>query len=471
MSVKTPVTDNGIKTKVVLLGNKILIIGEDGMTISEIAFNQIPEELILDSSGNCYVRGPFTTAGIGRQLASVTNTGTLNDFSPTFSSSSNVLDIISDGGTGYYVASFNEIYHLDSNGIIDLNFNANFSTYVYAMALDATYLYVGGQFTTANGTSRNRIARIDKNTGVLDLTWDPNINSGSRVESMVLEGTDLYIAGSFSQVSTTARTNAAKIDSSTGTLDGSWIPNPNNTTKVIKSDINGIYFGGEFTSIGGSSRNRIARVDKVNGTADSFNPGATGTVNDIAIDGTNLYVVGNFGGMTIAPGVAYAIKMDTSAVPDLTWDPDSSRIITTVAFDSVGVYLGSTISGTLNGNTTPVTFNNIGKVNKTDGTADASWTSLAGTLNDVNIIFVNGNNIIYGGNIIMVNIKQREWGAKIDSNGDLTNWDPRPSGSIDSLVINGSDVYLAGDFETINDGASVAYKFAIVNNTDGTINT
>ena len=57
--------------------------------------------------------------------------------------------------------------------------------------------YVGGDFTQVGTVTRNRLAHI-RADGSVDPAFNPNLNSG--VTSLVLSGTTLYAAGSFTQV-------------------------------------------------------------------------------------------------------------------------------------------------------------------------------------------------------------------------------------------------------------------------------
>ena len=52
--------------------------------------------------------------------------------------------------------------------------------------------------------------------------------------------------------------------------------------------------GGLFTAIGGQTRNEIACLDTGTALANAWDPNADGAVNVLAINGTNLYVGGNF---------------------------------------------------------------------------------------------------------------------------------------------------------------------------------
>ena len=68
------------------------------------------------------------------------------------------------------------------------NPNANFR--VYELELSGSNIYIGGLFTNVGGQARNRIAAIDKTTG-LATAWDPNSNNS--VRAIVVDGSTVYV--------------------------------------------------------------------------------------------------------------------------------------------------------------------------------------------------------------------------------------------------------------------------------------
>lgn len=149
------------------------------------------------SPGKFIIGGSFRTYnGIRRSgIAMINIDGTLdlsfNDFSGItngVSTGSTVLDIeivgakiiIVGGFNSYNGLSANRIIRLNSDGSIDNNFNVgtgpNNSINTITSSGDNKFL-IGGNFTTYNGTSRNKIAKINYN-GSLDIAFNP-INVGN----------------------------------------------------------------------------------------------------------------------------------------------------------------------------------------------------------------------------------------------------------------------------------------------------
>ena len=83
-----------------------------------------------------------------------------------------VYAVVPDGAGGWYIGgSFtqinqtprNRVAHINSDHTLDLNWNPDADSTVYALALshDGQTLYVGGDFTSIGGQTRNRIAALD----------------------------------------------------------------------------------------------------------------------------------------------------------------------------------------------------------------------------------------------------------------------------------------------------------------------
>ena len=76
-------------------------------------------------------------------------------------------------------------------------------------------VFVGGGFTTVNGTAAPRLAKLELATGRLIRTFQGNVNG--TVKTMARVGTRLFIGGSFTSVSGLPRANLAEVNTLTGT--------------------------------------------------------------------------------------------------------------------------------------------------------------------------------------------------------------------------------------------------------------
>ncbi len=137
---------------------------------------------------------------------------------------------------------------------------------VDALLVHNGYLYVGGNILQVNGaTTRRHIAAFSLPARTLDPNWDPNVNSGSSVESITAGNGKIFFGGSFTQVNGgTGRAYAAAFnEAGLGvTVLDAWNPSPNFITRFITYHNNKLYLGGIFNAInGGTPRARFAVVD------------------------------------------------------------------------------------------------------------------------------------------------------------------------------------------------------------------
>lgn len=208
----------------------------------------------LDSSGNVYAGGNFTTvAATGRnRAAAISAAGALLSWNPNLNSDCN------------------------------------------ALLVSGTTVYLGGTFTTADGGTARGLACAFNTSGTL-LGWDPAVGTGGskRVMALALTGGQVYIGGLFSDLNGgTGRNNAAAVDASTGVLS-SWNPNMSSVVNCMATDGTNIYMGGAFTTVGGTARTRVASVS-VDGVLQSLDPGPSAQPVGMAVSGSFLYVTGAF---------------------------------------------------------------------------------------------------------------------------------------------------------------------------------
>jgi hypothetical protein len=204
---------------------------------------------------------------------------------------------------------------------------------VYALAANATSLYVGGQFQAYRNVTfaANHLAKVDLGTGALDTAFCPPgaMANGfdSPVRALALDGATLYVGGDFTDYRgvTNAANYLAKLNAATGALDATFSPpggsNANGFDRTVTSLLtvgNGLYVGGQLDAYRGvpSSANHLARLDKTTGALDTVftranNNGLDGDVLAMVAVGGALYVGGQFTDHDGAPFVAnYLAKLD-----------------------------------------------------------------------------------------------------------------------------------------------------------------
>ncbi|MEM6321521.1 MAG: delta-60 repeat domain-containing protein, partial [Bacteroidota bacterium] len=155
---------------------------------------------------------------------------------------------------------------LSQDGSLDTSFDpgsgTNATVQSVAVQSDGKVL-IGGDFTTVNGTSRARIARLNAD-GSLDTSFDPGSGTNGDVQSVAVQSDGkVLIGGFFTTVDGTGRRRIARLNAD-GSLDTSFDPGSgtNATVQSVAVQSDGkVLIGGDFTSVDGTSRNSIARLN------------------------------------------------------------------------------------------------------------------------------------------------------------------------------------------------------------------
>ncbi|GMA86224.1 hypothetical protein GCM10025868_14740 [Angustibacter aerolatus] len=198
---------------------------------------------------------------------------------------------------------------------------------------DGTRVYVAGDFTQANGVSRNRVAAFNATTGALITSFAPVLNS--KASSILATDTAIYVGGVFTSANGNARSKVAAFAPSNGGLLP-WNPNADSTVfAMVKTPGGKVVLGGNFQNVGGSAAYGLAGVDAVtgaqvpwNGNQKVRNAGADSSINSLSIKGDKIYG----SGYTYGAGgnLEGAFQADAES-GDVTWVEDCHG-------DTYGVY-------------------------------------------------------------------------------------------------------------------------------------
>jgi uncharacterized delta-60 repeat protein len=160
---------------------------DSGFAASGDGFNGQVTALAVQADGKIVVGGAFTQySGTARnRIARLNADGTLDTgFNPGSAANDVVWAIalqadgkavIGGAFTSFNGTARNRVARLNTNGSLDtgIAFSGGANGPVFSLVLDADGRFlIGGDFTTYNGVSRNRIARLATN-GALDTTFDP----------------------------------------------------------------------------------------------------------------------------------------------------------------------------------------------------------------------------------------------------------------------------------------------------------
>jgi uncharacterized delta-60 repeat protein len=289
-------------------------------------FNGSVETIDIQSDGKIIVGGNFTSyngTSINRIIRLNTDATVDTSFSvgTGFNSTVFTINIQSDGKiivggnfTSYNGTSINRIIRLNSDGTIDTGFTVGtgFQDQVYYSALQSDgKIIVGGQFISYNGTSSNRIIRLNSD-GTIDTGFSIGTGFNGNVWAIKISGTSIYIGGEFTQYNGVTNERLVMLNSD-GTINTSFTClGFNNIVYAIdiQSD-DKVIVGGSFTSYNSVTHNRIIRLN-TDGTIDnSFRSreGFNNEVRFILVEPNDEILVGGFFGLYDILGQARFIRL------------------------------------------------------------------------------------------------------------------------------------------------------------------
>jgi hypothetical protein len=162
---------------------------------------------------------------------------------------------------------------------------------VRALVTDGTSVWVGGNFRNVAGVTKNRIAKVDASSGVLDPLFVASTTN--TVRALALRGSALYLGGNFGAVNGATRLRIGKVGSDRGRLDTSFVAVLDGTVHGLAASPTSdeVYTSGAFTLVNGMPRSGVAALNGSTGATDATVFGsATTTVGlDISPDGALLY--------------------------------------------------------------------------------------------------------------------------------------------------------------------------------------
>lgn len=163
---------------------------------------------------------------------------------------------------------------------------------------DGKRLYVGGDFTSVDGTAVKRVVALNPKTGAVIPGWAPDMSS--TVKAIVATGDVVYLGGSFSAVGSTGRSKLAAVRAADGALLP-WKPVASGgsvNALIVSPDRTKVVAGGAFTSLNGSSEPGfgLGAVDAVSGKSLPTpvndvvrNAGRDAAITSLSSDGSSWY--------------------------------------------------------------------------------------------------------------------------------------------------------------------------------------
>jgi PKD repeat protein len=180
----------------------------------------------------------------------------------------------------------------------------NGQAHVVKASPDGSRIYVAGDFTKANGQTRNRVAAYSTATGALITTFRPNVTG--QVRALAATGDTVYLGGNFSAVGGTSRTKLAAVRAADGSLLP-WAPVPGAAAGATVSTANAVYAlvvtdagqvvaAGRFDTLNGQNATGVGALDPVTGATRPFainklltNQGPNSAIWSLSTDGTLVF--------------------------------------------------------------------------------------------------------------------------------------------------------------------------------------
>jgi uncharacterized delta-60 repeat protein len=285
-------------------------------------------------------------------------------------------------------------------------------------------IIVCGNFTTYMGISRNRIARLNPDLS-LDLSFDPGSGANNAIQTIVLLANGkILIGGNFTTFNGTSANRIARLNID-GSLDSTFTvgTGTNNIVNTLALQSDGkILVGGNFTTFNSLSQNRIVRLN-ADGTLDStFNvgTGANANIHSIKIQSDGMVLIA--GSFTTYNGTAgnriIRLNTDGSIDPGFSSGSGFDTTVYSLALQADGKIMVSGMFSTYNG----VTKNRIVRLN-TNGDLDNSFSfnayNFISTIEGIQFVTVLPNAKILIGNRDLAQTNQETGVFRLNADGSV----------------------------------------------------
>jgi hypothetical protein len=184
------------------------------------------------------------------------------------------------------------------NLITSFNHSLNAQGLRVVASPDGSRIYVGGDFTTVDGVTRNHLAAFDTSTGALVTSFAPSVSA--RVRAIAATNSTVYFGGNFFNVGGSARTRLAAVTAATGANLSSWRPTADDDevfAMALSPDATRVIIGGRFQSLNSATHIGVGAVDATSGASVAWSstpvPARIGSSysypTDFQVAGTTLY--------------------------------------------------------------------------------------------------------------------------------------------------------------------------------------
>ncbi|BDZ51948.1 hypothetical protein GCM10025867_41890 [Frondihabitans sucicola] len=228
---------------------------------------------------------------------------------------------------------------------------------VWSQAIVGNTVYAGGQFTTAqpagaasgvNTVARTNILSYNLTTGVLNTSFNPQLNGVVRAITASPDGSRIYVGGAFTTVNGANAYRVAALDPTSGAMLSGFAPTINSTVNAIAVSGSTVYLGGVFSSVNKETHNKVVALTTAGKNVTPFTASAAGgDVAALAVspDGTHIVIGGSFTSLNGSSNPGYGLgsvdptgALQPFAANNVVRDADTSSGITSLVGDASGVY-------------------------------------------------------------------------------------------------------------------------------------
>ncbi len=225
----------------------------------------------------------------------------------------------------------------------------------WAQAVVGNTVYAGGSFTNARPagaaagtqqTPRGNLLSYTLSTGALNTSFAPSLNGQVRAVAASPDGTRIYVGGDFTTADGVTHPHIAAYSTSTGQVVAAFSPKTDTGVRAIVATNDTVYVGGLIASANGQPRSRLAAFKASNGGLLSWAPNADYTVNAMVLapGGSKLIVGGAFANVNDSPAYGLA-AIDAATGALLPWnagntvqDAGQKSSITSLSTDGKAIY-------------------------------------------------------------------------------------------------------------------------------------
>ncbi|WP_175455537.1 T9SS type A sorting domain-containing protein [Winogradskyella thalassocola] len=382
--------------------------------------------------------------------------------------------IISGDFTSYNGILINGIARLNTDGSLDTTFNVgtgvnNGGIHVVAIQADGKVI-IGGWFSSINGILVNRIARLNTD-GSLDTTFNVGTGANSEIEEITIQADGkIIIGGSFTSYNGISINRIARLNTD-GSLDTTFNVGTgvNNSVRSIAIQADGkVIIGGFFTSYNDISSNYFVRINADGSLDTSFNigTGLNDGISEIVFQDNGKVIIGGYFTNYNGISVNRIARLNTDGSLDTIFNIGSgvnASVNSIIMQDDGNIFINGYFT-----NYNGVSVNNFIRLN-TDGSLDSSFNASNEVISgEASIAIQNDGKVIFGGYVVASSFSRYLTRLNTDGNLDVSF---NVGYGANSFI---SDIAIEEDGKVIISGAFTNYNNMTSNNiarlnTDGSL--